>query len=62
MHSILKNNYKFKLLDIGTYFFIIGLFFLPSALSISIVFLLISSIISVIYQKKNFLKEGLINL
>ena len=57
MHSILKDNHKFKLLDIGTYFFRMGLFFLPSALSISILFLLISSIIGVIYQKKSFFER-----
>ncbi len=44
-------------LDIGKYFFFIGLFLLPSAISLSVIFLLISLIISFVEDFKNKFKD-----
>ena len=53
-------NFEFiykNYLDLGNTFFLIGIFFLPSALPIGGIFLLISIVISFNNSKKNFLKN-----
>lgn len=49
-----KLNSRYKLIDIGKYLFLMGLFFLPSAIPISIIFLLLSLIISIKVNYKQF--------
>tara|TARA_Y100000589_G_scaffold326009_1_gene364980 strand:- start:8986 stop:10290 length:1305 start_codon:yes stop_codon:yes gene_type:complete len=57
MISVLRNKHISNSGNVGKYLFRIGVFFLPSALTISILFLLVSSIINFLYQKKNFLNN-----
>ena len=57
MISVLRNKHISNSGNVGIYLFRIGVFFLPSALTISILFLLVSSIINFLYQKKNFLNN-----
>ena len=53
--SYLKKLHLTK--DFGKLSFIIGIFFLPSAFSLSLIFLLIALIISAIRNKKNYLND-----
>ena len=53
--SYLKKIYLKK--DFGKLSFIIGIFFLPSAFSLSLIFLLIALIISAIRNKTNYLND-----
>ena len=53
----LRNKHRLNFKSIGKHFFRIGIFLLPSALSISILFLLVSSIINFSYHKKKFLNN-----
>ncbi len=62
MKLIKTLNFKFEhksFLNIGNILFLIGIFFLPSALPLGVIFLLISNIISFCFAKENFFQNRL---
>ena len=60
MKYIKKLNFKFEyksFLNIGNVLFLIGIFFLPSALPLGLIFLLAATIISFCFSKENFFQN-----